>query len=191
MSKTYIQEVLMSRSSDEEIIRVESLPNGMWHVQTSEGCYIIKPDASVYLSDHLQLEPNVSWIDTETAATRVAREDLLNVSWSDFIAFVQDGHLTAVLEEYTEQQLTKTWKDFQDLRALQLMSYTPCGLLVLPIHAEDAAPWDRLDYTKSMPEPDVNDVAFLGHGELGWPKSFLRKIFEFGLKKNEEGFPQQ
>ena len=192
MSKTYIQEVLMSRSSDEEIIRVESLPNGMWHVKTSAGCYIIKPDASVYLSDHLQLDETVSWIDTETANIRVARGGFHYVAWSDFIAFVQDGHLTAVLEEYTEQLLSETWKEFQDLRALDIRYYTPQGVVSDAIDASCAAPWSQIDYTKPMPSPDGNNcVAFCGHGHLGWPKSFLRKYFEFGKGKNKEGFPQQ
>jgi hypothetical protein len=178
---TYIQEVLSTRDSNEEILTLEGLPNGFWHLQSCKGHYIISPDGSLYLSDHLQLDSSVSWIDETSASPVATREGLILVNWRDFIAFLH-GEMNDVLEEYTGQILTPTWSDFINLRALQLCYYSPQGPLVLPIEAECAEPWSRLDYTQAMPEPDANCVAFLGHQVLGWPLVFLRKLYEFGNK---------
>ena len=182
------EEIKLARSSREEFIKfvsssttdvseIKELQAG-WVVKTqTEQTFIYYSDnASLYLSDHLGLDTTVRWISDEEAATTSCNQ--IVVSWRDFIEFLE-GKMTRELQAFTEQELSHHWRDFQETRALMVLNYTPRGVLVEAIHADSAEPWSIVDYTKPMQPAYFECVAFRGHGEMGWPKSFLRKLFEF------------
>jgi len=174
MSKTsYIQEVLSTRDSDEEIIEVADIASGVWRVRTSRALWlVVQSNDSKYLCDHMQLDPATRW-ESEV--------DLNNgefFTWLELKKFLE-GELSSRMSEITEQQLSESWRDFKSLRALNIFYYTPNGVVAEGVDASCATPWDRFDFTSelAMPEPDVNSVAFFGYGQLGWPRAFLRKLF--------------
>jgi hypothetical protein len=106
-------------------------------------------------------------------------DDRLMISYFELAGFLKGHPLSERLAEETSQLLPENWQAFKDTRALFIEQYTPQGVIVHGIDAQCAEPWDYLDTNEPMVDPDLDCVAFHGHGQLGWPRSFLRKFFEF------------
>ena len=163
MSKTYIQELLSTYD-------LKLNPSVTWtDDETVTWLHGINPSA---------------WIDQARVDSVQENSGIIYVPWNLFITFVKDGEMNGLLNELTEQQLSETWQMFRELRALHISYYTPQGVLATAISADCADPWGEGDYRNPMPKPSINNVAFKGHGELGWPDTFLRALWEFGRPKD-------